>query len=313
MYSKSKITRREMLSLSLAAGASVLMSNLWAANSFPKSNLSDIMKRTIPSSGETVPVIGMGTWQTFDVGNDEAMRANLKSVLKTFIELGGRVIDSSPMYGTSETVVGDLASELGVLDELFMATKVWTTGESEGIVQMQDSMQKMQSPVIDLMQIHNLLDLKTHLKTLRKWKEEGKIRYIGITHYTVSSHNELARIIESEPIDFVQLNYSLETRNAENRLLPTALDKGVAVLVNRPYEGGSLFQKTKGVDLPEWAADYGIKSWGQFFLKYILSNPAVTCVIPATSKEHHMRDNMQAGFGELPDEMVRKRMVELIS
>jgi diketogulonate reductase-like aldo/keto reductase len=310
MNTPSDISRRKMISLSLAAGAGLFLPKLTGQTI---SNLENIIMRAIPSSGEKIPVIGMGTWQTFVGGNDQTARIPLRKVLKAFVELGGRVIDSSPMYGTSEQVVGDLATELGVTDQLFMATKVWTNGKEEGIQQMKNSIRKMQKPQMDLMQVHNLLDLKTHIKTLRKWKEEGAIRYIGITHYTVSSHDELTRLIETEPLDFVQLNYSIETRNAENRLLPAAQDNGVAVLVNRPFEGGNLFRKTKGQALPEWATEIGIKSWGQFFLKYILSHPAVSCVIPATSKEHHMRDNMMAGYGELPDTETRQKMISLLT
>ena len=272
-----------------------------------------IMKRAIPSTGEKIGVVGLGTWQTFDVGNSSSEREPLKAVLKALVDGGGNVIDSSPMYGSSEKVVGDLSTELGLKKELFYATKVWTSGKQSGIDQMNASMRKMKANPMDLMQIHNLQDWKTHIKTLYDWKERGLIRYIGITHYVDSAHDDLERIIESENIDFVQVNYSINDRNAEKSLLPRAKDKGVAVLTNRPYSGGSLFRKLRGQDLPEWASEFDCKSWGQFFLKYLLSNEAVTCVIPGTSKEKHMIDNMGAGLGRLPDKGHLKRMIELIS
>ncbi|WP_421763351.1 aldo/keto reductase [Ekhidna sp.] len=272
-----------------------------------------IMKRAIPSTGEIIGVVGLGTWQTFDVGNSSPEREPLKAVLKALVDGGGNVVDSSPMYGSSEKVVGDLSTELGLKKDLFYATKVWTSGKQSGIDQMNASMLKMKANPMDLMQIHNLQDWKTHIKTLYDWKERGLIRYIGITHYVNSAHDDLERIIKSENIDFVQVNYSINDRNAEKSLLPTAKDNGVAVLTNRPYSGGSLFRKTSGQQLPEWAAEFECKSWGQFFLKYLLANDAVTCVIPGTSKEKHMIDNMGAGYGRLPDENHKKKMIELIS
>ncbi|MDR8389637.1 aldo/keto reductase [Aliifodinibius sp. S!AR15-10] len=269
-------------------------------------------KRAIPSSGEELPVVGLGTWIQFDVGESSTARKPLKEVLRLMAEHGGEVIDSSPMYGNSEEVVGDLSTELGIADQFFYATKVWTSGRQSGINQIQASMQKMRRDTIDLMQIHNLLDWQTHLQTLKNWKQDGRIRYIGITHYTTSAHDRLEQIIRSEDIDFVQFNYSIRTRNAEQSLLDTALENGVAVIINRPYEGGSLFGAVSGRDLPEWAADYDINSWGQFFLKYILSHPAVTCVIPGTSDPEHLVDNMGAGYGRLPDEQGREKMVQFI-
>lgn len=279
---------------------------------FSKTFTDSIMTRSIPSSGEALPIVGLGTWRTFDVGSNSEGRKRLTEVLKNMQEKGGKVIDSSPMYGSSETVVGDLTAKSGHADHFFYATKVWTQGKQAGIDQMNDSMRKMKRNKMDLMQIHNLVDWKTHLKTLLDWKEQGKIRYIGITHYTIPSHSKLEEIVKSEPIDFVQVNFSINVRNAENRLLPTARDKGVAVIINRPYEGGALFNLVKGKQLPDWAADYGIKSWGQYFLKYIVSNPAVTCAIPGTSNPDHLVDNMGAGYGRLPDEKTRQRMVAFL-
>lgn len=310
------LSRKEFLQFSAAATAALLLPiPKLAAMDNPSIpfNMSNILTRPIPKCPqERIPIVGMGTWQTFDVGESVEARKNMKKVLAAFVEMGGTVLDSSPMYGSSEKVLGDLAAELGVLQNLFMATKVWTTGKNEGVDQMKSSIQKMQSKPMDLMQVHNLLDFKTHIKTLRQWKEEGKIRYLGITHYTDSYHDDLVRIIEKEPLDFVQFNYSILSRHAEKELLLAAQANGVATLINRPYEGGSLFRNVKGKDLPEWTKEYNINSWGQFFLKFILSHPAVTCVIPATSKEHHLRDNMGAAFGEMPDEKAREKMAEVL-
>ncbi len=273
----------------------------------------NIMKRKIPSTGELIPVIGLGTWRTFDVGNDQTARNTLSQVLTVLHEKGGKVIDSSPMYGSSEEVVGDLTSQLNFKDDFFYATKVWISGREEGIKQMEESFGKMKREQMDLMQIHNLVDWKTHLKTILDLKEKGKIRYIGITHYTESSYPELEKIINEEKIDFVQFNYSIDVREAENRLLPAAASNGTAVLVNRPFGGGSLFGKVKGKEIPQWARENDMNSWGEFFLKYILSNEAVTCIIPGTSKPNHLLDNIQAGYGKLPDENLRKRMINFIN
>jgi diketogulonate reductase-like aldo/keto reductase len=272
-----------------------------------------IMKRLIPSTREQLPVVGVGTWQTFNVGEPDEERQPLEEVLKTLISKGGSVVDTSPMYGRSEDVVGDLSTELKLNDKLFIATKVWTHGKDNGISQMNDSFRFLRRDKIDLMQIHNLVDWQTHIKTLRLWKEQGKIKYIGLTHYTNSAHDKLASIIEKEEVDFIQINYNLMDRNAEEKLLPFAMEKNVAVLINQPFEGGSLFQKVKGKPLPQWTKEFDCHSWGQFFLKYILSNPAVTCAIPGTSKPHHMLDNVGAGFGKLPTQKQREEMVRLVS
>lgn len=272
-----------------------------------------LLKRTIPTTGEKLAAIGVGTWQTFDVSDFSDEREPLKEVLRTLVNKGGSVVDSSPMYGRSEEVVGDLSAEMKINDKLFIATKVWTTGRDNGIRQMNDSLSLMKREKIELMQIHNLTDWQTHLKTLRDWKESGKIKYIGLTHYTDSAHDRLASIITSENVDFIQVNYNLLERNAEQRLLPLAMDKGVAVLINQPFESGSLFERVKGKSLPSWVKEFDCTSWAQFFLKYILSNPAVTCAIPGTAKPHHMIDNMGAAFGNLPDQKQRRMMVDLIS
>ncbi len=275
-------------------------------------NLELMLKRIIPSSGETIPMIGLGTWKTFDVSL-QSDRRNLKAVLSTMHQQGATLIDSSPMYQRSEEVIGQLTSELPFSNDFFYATKVWTEGPEAGIEQMKSSMLKMKRTVIDLMQIHNLIDWKTHLKTMREWKQKGLVRYIGITHYTDSMHEALEKIIRTEQIDFVQFNYSIFSRNAEQSLLPTAAEKGVATIINRPFGEGSLFAKVKDRSLPGWALDYRINSWSQFFLKYILSHPSVTCVIPATANPLHMKQNLSAGEGDLPTERVRKKMVEYVT
>ena len=251
--------------------------------------------------------IGMGTWQTFDVADPKPMA----EVLKTFVDLGGTVIDSSPMYGRSEQVVGDLATSLGIRDKLFVATKVWTSGRDAGIAQMKDSERKLRGKV-DLMQVHNLLDARTHLETLRNWKKEGRIRFIGVTHYTASAHDDVAEYVERGGIDFIQINYSLAEREAEKRLLPLAADKGVKVLINRPFGAGSLFRETRGKALPDFAKELGATSWAELFLKFVISHPAVTIAIPATSKVAHLRENMRAGQGPMPDAAMRKRIASAV-
>lgn len=270
---------------------------------------NEMIKRIVPSSSEILPVIGLGSWLQFDV-NKEIDLAPLREVLKKMAEYGGKVIDSSPMYGRSEEVIGNLNAELDLEDKFFYATKVWTTGRENGIEQMNASAKKMRRNTIDLMQIHNLVDWQTHFKTLKEWKEKGKVRYIGITHYTASAHDQLEEIVKLKDIDFVQFNYSIGVRNAEDRLLNAANDNGVAVIINEPYESGALFKVVKGKTLPEWSKESDINSWGQFFLKYIISHPAVTCVIPGTSDPKHLVDNMEGGYGQLPDEKMRKTMVE---
>jgi diketogulonate reductase-like aldo/keto reductase len=269
-----------------------------------------MLTRPIPSTNEPLPVVGLGTWQAFDVGAERAALDRRKEVLRILLEAGGKAIDSSPMYGRAEAVVGTLLDELRAHGKTFLATKVWTSGEAAGIAQMDASSAKLQAPVIDLLQIHNLLDWRTHLRTLRTWKEQKKFRYIGVTHYTVPALDELAAVIRAERIDFVQFAYSIDVRAAEARLLPLCAERGVAVIVNRPFDSGSLFGQVRGKALPEWASELGCASWSQFFLKYILGHPAVTCVIPATARPDHARDNVAAGLGRLPDAGERKRMAD---
>lgn len=298
-----KISRREATKLMgySSIGALILPS-------LTSLKMTTILKRKIPSSEQYLPIVGLGTWQSFDVGNNSVDRKQLSEVLLTMKKLGGQVIDSSPMYGSSEEVVGDLTTQLHIQKDFFYATKVWTTGKQSGIEQMKTSMRRMNRKSIDLMQIHNLLDWNTHIKTLKDWKEKGIIKYWGITHYTDSSHAMLSRIIKKEKPDFVQFNYSITNRNAEKELITTATNNNTAIIINRPYGGGSLFRITKGKPIPEWCAEYDIKSWGQFFLKYILSHEAINCVIPGTSKPHHALDNMMAGYGRLPDNSGREKM-----
>ncbi|TCJ13586.1 aldo/keto reductase [Flaviaesturariibacter flavus] len=258
--------------------------------------------RPIPSSGEPLPVIGLGTWQTFDTDSNDA---SLTEVLHTFHAGGGRLIDSSPMYGRAESTIGRLTAAMPQRDDFFYATKVWTTGRAEGIAQMEQSFRRMGRPTIDLLQIHNLVDWKTHLSTLRKWKEEGRVHYIGITHYTDGQHAELERVLRQERFDFVQFNYSIADRHAEQRLLPTAADLGVATLINRPFGEGALLRRLAGTPLPGWAVARGIKSWAAYCVAFILAHPAVTCVIPATSKAEHMREILE-GDVELTREELEK-------
>lgn len=269
-----------------------------------------MLKRAVPRSGEMLPVVGLGTYQTFDVGGDQAARPALREVLSALVSQGGSVIDSSPMYGSSESVVGELSAELGLRPRLFMATKVWTSGRDAGIEQMEQSFRRMRTDRMDLMQIHNLQDWKTHAQTLTQWKHSGRIRYTGVTHYHSGAYGDLAKILQLKQFDFVQLNYSLAEREAEEEILPLAADTGTAVIVNRPFAQASLFSRVRGNELPAWAAEFDCRSWAQFFLKYIVSHPAVTCVIPATSKARHALDNCGAGYGRLPGDKTRRRMVE---
>ncbi len=275
--------------------------------------MTDLIVRTIPSTGEKVPAVGLGSWQTFDVEDV----APITPVLERFLALGGRVIDSSPMYGKAEAAIGKMMAALRKADPKtpapFFATKVWTRGKSDGIAQMKKSLSLLGIQKIELMQIHNLVDWKTHLATLREWKAAGTVKYIGITHYAHGSFDELEQIIKTEKIDVVQLPYSVSDRAAEKRLIPAARDAGVAVLVMQPFSSGSLFGKVKGKALPKVATELGCTSWGQLFLKFLLGNPAVTCPIPATSKVKHVEDNLGAMRGVVPDEAQRKAIVSAVA
>jgi diketogulonate reductase-like aldo/keto reductase len=278
-----------------------------------KSESSTMLTRIIPSSGEKLPVIGLGTWRAFDVDLTADIRRQLEDVLSLFVKVGGRVIDSSPMYGRAEQVIGDLTSTLGIRDKLFLATKVWTRGKEDGIKSMERSMALLRTNRIDLMQVHNLVDVNTQLATLREWKQQERIRYIGITHYESGALTEIEKLMRTEKFDFVQINYSLMEPEAERSVLPLARERGVAGIANRPFGAGDLFGKVRSKPLPDWAAEFDCRSWAQFFLKWIIANTAITCAIPATDKAGHLEDNIQGGIGRLPDAKMRRLMAEFVS
>lgn len=300
---ENRHSRRAFLKLfaALAGGCWIRPGGLHAAG-------DPLIRKNIPTTGEPVPVIGMGTSRTFDALGDSGMMDRLGGVLETFFTLGGTLIDSSPMYGSAEKVIGILLNGVKRPDALFAASKVWTDGEESGKQQIEHSRRLWGINHFDLMQIHNLRDWRIQLETLKQMKSRGGIRYLGITTSHGRSHAELVSILKQHPFDFVQLSYNIENREVERVLLPLALEKGIAVIVNRPFARGGLFGKTRNRPLPEWAREIGCSSWGQFFLKYAVSHPAVTCAIPATSKVHHMIDNMGAGYGVLPDNAMRARM-----
>ena len=297
------ITRRKFLATGASAVALAPLLNLAMADS------PHLIQRPIPSSGELLPVIGMGTSRTFDAGADAVTVARLAEVMALFFAGGGTVIDSSPMYGEAESRVGDVLRNMDESPSLFAATKVWTEGKAEGIAQMEESARRMHVERFDLIAVHNLVDWKTQLTTLKDWKNDGKVRYIGITTSHGRYHNELLEIMRKEPLDFVQFTYNIDNRTAESALLPLAQDRGIATMINRPFQRGSLFKRSSGQPLPEVASELGCESWGQFYLKFILAHPAVTSLIPATSKTHHMKDNMGANFGPVPDSNQRAEML----
>ena len=269
-----------------------------------------MLTRIIPSTGEALPAIGIGTYRGFDVGKDGKARTALAEVLRNLYAAGGSVLDSSPMYGRAEEVAGDLLAAEGARGKTFVATKVWTTGRRAGVEEMNRSMKLLRAEPIDLMQIHNLVDWCTHLATLRAWKEEGRVRYLGVTHYSSSAYGQLEHILGTEELDFVQLNYSLDDREAERRLLPIAATRGVAVLVNLPYGQGRMFERLRGQPVPAWMREAGCATWAQAFLKFVLSQKAVTCVIPGTGNPDHMAENCRAGLEPMLDDSVRKKLVE---
>jgi len=270
-------------------------------------------RRIIPSTGELLPVIGLGTSRVFDTNLSEKSLNPRKEIVKALLDHGGSLIDTSPMYGRAEEVTGKIAQDLKINDRLFLATKVWIEGKEAGEIQMNASSKKLNKAVIDLMQIHNLLDWKTHIKTLYEWKEQGKINYIGISHFRSNAFNQIEKIITKERIDFAQFNYSLEEREAEKRLLPLCREKGVATLINRPFMRGKLFKAVARKKLPSWTYEYNVNTWSQFFLKFILANQAVTTVIPATSNPAHMIDNLIGGIGPIPEVGLQKKMVEVVA
>ena len=290
--------RREVLGAAIALG-------LVPEYSFSESE--KMLIRPIPGTDETIPVVGLGTWEVFDVAGSQEEVATRRKIIDMLVERGGSLIDSSPMYNRSERIVGDIIKASGNRDDLFLATKVWTDGKSRGESQMQQSADLMSAGVIDLMQVHNLRDVDAHMANIREWQQEGRIRYNGITHYTASAHRSMESAMRDHKPQFIQINYSLGERAAEQHVLPLAQDLGIAVLINRPFMEGRLFSAVRGLALPDWATEFA-QSWAQFFLKFIVSHPAVSCVIPATSKPHHMADNLGAGFGMLPDAATRQRM-----
>jgi len=302
------LDRRQLFRLcagTLGATALGSFANLLAAQELP------LIQRTIPSSGESLPVIGMGTSRTFDKKKTPINLLKLTTLVRTLVQEQGTVIDSSPMYGEAEARVGDVLRSLSPRPQLFTATKVWIKGEEQGIAQMEASARRMNVDRFDLIAIHNLKDWKTHIKTLKRWKEEGKVRFIGITTSHGRDHEEFANVMRSESLDFAQFSYNLEDRDAEQVLLPLAADRGIATMINRPFQQGSLFARARGEALPAFAKDIDCNSWAQLFLKFIVSHEAVTCVIPATTKAHHMSDNMTANFGRLPDATQRQELITL--
>jgi aryl-alcohol dehydrogenase-like predicted oxidoreductase len=306
------MTRREAARL-IGGTAGGLLLPIEFSHAQAKAGSLTMLTRAIPSSGEKLPVIGLGTWQAFDVDLTSDSRRQLGDVLSLFVKLGGRVIDTSPMYGRAEDVIGELTTAFGIRDKIFLATKVWTRGKENGIKSMERSMDLLHAKRIDLMQVHNLVDVQKQLATLREWKAQGRVRYLGITHYEAGAFADVEKIMRSEKLDFVQINYSLMEREAEEHLLPLAQERGIGVIVNRPFGGGDLFSRTRSKPLPDWAAEFDCHSWAQFFLKWIVANSAVTCAIPATDKPHHLEDNIQGGTGALPDTKTRQKMVALVS
>jgi diketogulonate reductase-like aldo/keto reductase len=299
---RSRPSRRELFRAGAAALGAVLMGT--------PARGQGVLERSIPRSGETLPAVGLGTWQVFDVAGDARKLGQARETLRRFVDGGGRVIDSSPMYGSSEAVTGQLAAELGVRPRLFVATKVWTSGKQAGLLQMEDSMRKLRVERLDLMQVHNLVDVQTHLATLADWRAAGRVRYVGVTHYHAGGHAELGRLVRRGDVDFVQVNYSLAEPEADARLLGACAEARVAVIVNRPFAEGAMFGRVKGRAVPEWAREAGCATWAQYFLKWILGHPAVTCVIPGTRNPGHVADNLGAMAGPLPDTAMRRRMSE---
>ena len=295
--------RRELLELGSAAA-------VWAAVRRPVTGQASapLQRAAIPSSGEQVVRVGLGTWQTFDVGADAARRRDLAETLRVFVEAGANLVDTSPMYGSSESVLGDLVAQAKIREKLFVATKVWTTGERAGIEQMEASAAKLKSPKLDLIQIHNLVDWRTHLATLRKWKDQGRIRYLGITHYQAGAIDQVSEIVRREPLDFVQMNLSLAEPEAETALLRLCADRKVAFIANRPFGGGNALSALRGKPLPPWAGELAIGSWAQLLLKWVLSHPEVTCAIPGTGNPRHLADNLAAARGPALDPAGRERL-----
>ena len=300
-------SRRELLKAGIGVGASIFLSTtrLLAQG-------TSLIQRKIPSTGESLPVIGIGTARRYEAVTTEAERAPLREVLRQFKEMGGRVIDTAPSYGTAETVVGDLVAELKIRESLFIATKLGARGRDAGIEQLEQSFKRLRTPTIDLIAVHNLQDTQTQLRTLRQWKQAGRIRYVGITTSFERQHPEFEQTMRAEALDFIQVDYALDNRKADQRILPLAADRGMGVMINLPFGRGRLFTAVQGKSLPPWASEFDCSSWAQFFLKYIVSHPAVTCAVPGTAKVEYLVDNLGAARGRLPDAAMRRRMESFI-
>lgn len=298
------LSRRSLIEASL--GSAMLLAAF--RSSLLMATGEQMLSRPIPASGEPLPVIGMGTSGSFDVPATEAALAPLREVLRLLLDKGGRVLDTAPSYGRAQTVSGLLLEQGGWRENVFLASKLGVRGRERGLTQFEENLGALRSKRLDLLQVHNLIDYRTLLGLLRDLKAQGRIRYLGVTHYLGAAHDKLVGIVEREPLDFLQINLSVVSRNAERRLLPLCREKGVAVLINRAFEDGQLFSRVKGRELPRWAADIDCSSWAQVFLKYVVSHPAVTCVIPASSDPRHMADNLLAGFGRMPDAAQRERI-----
>jgi len=302
-----QLSRRELLKAGIGVGASLFL---------PSTNLlaqaGPLIQKKIPSTGESVPIVGLGTARRYEAVTTEAERAPLRETLREFKALGGKVIDSSPTYGTAEQVVGDLVSELKIRDSLFIATKVSISGRDAGLKQLEQSFKRLQTPKIDLIAVHNLRDTQTHLRPLREWQQQGRIRYVGITTSFDNQYRDFEQTMKAEKLDFIQVDYALDNRDAAERIVPLAADRGMAVMINLPFGRGRLFNAVQGKKLPEWASEFDCKTWPQFFLKYLVSHPAVTCAIPGMAKAEYVRDNLGAAQGRLPDAAMRRRMENFI-
>jgi aryl-alcohol dehydrogenase-like predicted oxidoreductase len=300
-------SRRELLKAGIGVAASIFL---------PSASLlaqaTSLIQRKVPSTGESLPIIGIGTARRYEAVSTEAERAPLREVLRQFKAMGGRVIDTAPSYGTAETVVGDLMTELKSRESLFIATKLGARGGDAGIEQLEQSFKRLRTATIDLIAVHNLQDTQTQLRTLRQWKQAGRIRYVGITTSFERQHSEFAQTMRAEALDFIQVDYALDNRIAGQRILPLAADRGMGVMINLPFGRGRLFTAVQGKSLPPWASECDCSSWGQFFLKYIVSHPAVTCALPGTAKVEYLVDNLGAARGRLPDAAMRRRMESFI-
>ncbi len=302
-----QLSRRELLKAGICVGASIFLpSTGLLAQAVP------LIQRKIPATGESLPIIGIGTARRYEEVTTEAERAPLRDVLLRFKDMGGKVIDTSPTYGTAETVVGDLVAELKIRDSLFIATKVSTRGREAGLDQLEQSFKRMRTPKIDLIAVHNLRDTRTQLRTLREWKQAGRIRYVGITTSFEQQYPEFEQTMKAEELDFIQVDYALDNRKTGQRILPLAADRGMAVMINLPFGRGRLFKAVQDRQLPPWAGEFDCSSWAQFFLKYIVSHPAVTCAVPGMAKVEYVVDNLGSARGRLPDAAMRRRMESFI-